>query len=209
VRRPGRFPGRRFCYNRTMSGKNEAKPAKQTREFPGQHPDETVAFVFRQHPLVMRKQLILGLLGLVLAALPFDFPQVYSSDTVAHWVGVAATIIVIGVLFMWFHRWVGWFYSVYVVTDRRVIEIKQHGFFNRSVSEWQLNNISNVNYEVGGFQAVIFGFGDITAKSYLGDFHIRTIHHPAEIHQQLLEAVRRGGGGSAAPANLTSTPAGD
>ena len=182
---------------------SETKPSAPAKEFPGQHDDETVEFVFRQHPLVMRKQLIFGLFGLVVAALPFDFPQVYDSPALTHWTGIVALAIVIAVLYTWFHRWVGWFYSVYIVSDRRVIEIKQHGFFKRSVNEWQLNNISNVNYEVGGLQAVIFGFGDITAKSYLGDFHIKTVHHPAEIHQQLLDAVRRGGGGSSAPVGST------
>ena len=179
---------------------SEKKPA---RLFPGQHDDEDVQFVFRQHPLVMRKALLLGMLGIVLAILPWDFPQVYDStltQTVATWFMWSLLAVV---AFVWFHRWVGWFYSVYVVTTRRIIEIKQHGFFRRSVNEWQLNNISNVNYEIGGFQAVLFGFGDITAQTYMGDFHIPKVHHPAEIHQQLLDAVRAGGGGSTAPMRST------
>ncbi|MBW4061321.1 PH domain-containing protein [Candidatus Saccharibacteria bacterium] len=189
-----------------MSGKDKVSSApERVREFPGQHTGESVDFVFRQHPLVMRKRLIYGMFALVLAALPWDFPQIYDSPAVTHWVGITSMVIIAAVLFAWFQKWVGWYYSVYIVTDRRVIEIKQRGFFRRSVNEWQLNNISNVNYDIGGFQAVIFGFGDIICKSYLGDFSIKTVHHPADIHQQLLDAVRRGGGGTGVPAR--STPA--
>ena len=70
---------------------SEKKPSAPAKEFPGQHDDETVEFVFRQHPLVMRKQLIFGLFGLVVAALPFDFPQVYDSTALTHWTGDCGT----------------------------------------------------------------------------------------------------------------------
>jgi hypothetical protein len=188
---------------------SEKKSSERVQEFPGQHDDETVDFVFRQHPLVMRKQLVIGLGLIVLAVVPFDFPQIYSSTTVQQVVFDAMLVVLFGVLFYWFHRWVGWFYSVYVVTDQRIIEIKQKGFFNRSVSEWQLRNISGVNYEVGGFQAVIFGFGDIVAKGYPSDLSIKTVHHPSVIHQQLLDSVREHGGGAPPPGSMPaigSTP---
>jgi hypothetical protein len=106
-------------------------------------------------------------------------------------------VIIVLVFGAWFYRWVGWYYTLYIVTDRRILEIKQKGFFDRKVSEWQLDGISNVNYHIGGFQAVIFGFGNITARTYIGDLEMKTIHKPAEVHAQLVDAVRQAGGGSA------------
>ena len=99
----------------------------------------------------------------------------------------------------WFHRWVGWYYSVYIVTDERLIEIKQRGFFNRRVSEYGLDKIQNINYHIRGFQAVIFQFGDITAQTYVGDVEMRMIYRPVEIHSQFLEIWHR---------TNTSTPPG-
>jgi hypothetical protein len=171
------------------------------KQFPGQHEGENVDFLFRQHPLVMRKALIFGLLIILVAVLPLDFPAVYASDQVAGiFTKIALTVPVI-VLLMWAYRWIGWYYTVYIVTNKRIIEIKQKGFFDRKVEEWQLDDISNVNYHIGGFQAAIFGFGDLTARTYIGDLEMKTIHNPAEIHEQLLEAVRRAGGGSTRPGN--------
>jgi len=95
----------------------------------------------------------------------------------------------------WVYRWIGWYYTVYIVTNERIIEVKQKGFFKRKVNEWQLDGIQNVNYEIGGFQAVLFGFGDIYARTYIGDLEMKTIHKPAEIHEKLIRAVRKGGGG--------------
>ena len=175
-----------------MSG---SKPVED-KQFAGQHDGETVALVFRQHPLVMRKALIVGLLVIVMAVLPLDFPQIYTVDWLPGVLLKAVLGVVVLVFAGWFYRWVGWYYSLYLVTDRRILVIKQKGFFNRKVDEWQLDGISNVNYHIGGFQAVLFGFGDITARTYIGDLEMKTIHKPAEIHAQLVDAVRRGGGGS-------------
>lgn len=182
-----------------MSKKTSAKAVE--KQFPGQHEGEVVQFIFRQHPLVMRKALIGGLLVIVVAVLPLDFPQIYAVDWV---VGVLVKLmwaVIAIVFFAWFYRWVGWYYTIYLVTDRRILEIKQKGFFDRKVDEWQLDGISNVNYHIGGFQAVLFGFGDITARTYIGDLEMKTIHKPAEIHAELVDAVRAAGGGSTQPLN--------
>ena len=181
-----------------------SKASKSEQLFPGQRPGEAAELVFHQHPLVMRKQLIIGLLAIVLAILPLDFPQVYADPNVTTWCIRGAGIVLVGVLFYWFHRWVGWYYTVYIVTNERILEIKQHGFFDRTVSEWQLDNILFVNYRVGGFQAVLFGFGDITLRTYVGDLEITKVHKPVKIHAALQAIVREHGGGKGDPS--ASTP---
>ena len=170
-------------------------------QFPGQHEGEAVQLVFHQHPLVMRKQLIGGLLAILFGVLPLDFPAVYESPGLADICIKIALGVPVLVLFFWFYRWVGWYYTVYILTDTRLMVIKQQGLFDRTVDEWRLDTITNVNYRIGGLQAVLFSYGDITARSYIGDLVLKTIHKPAEIHAVLLEAVR-GAGGAAA----SSTP---
>ena len=169
---------------------------ERAREFPGQHEGEVVQFVFRQHPLVMRKALIGGLLLILLAVLPLAFPQVYQSEFWAALCLKIALIMPLIVAAWWFYSWIGWFYTMYIVTDRRILVIKQKGLFDRKVDEWQLDVISNVNYHVGGLQAVLFGFGTINVKTYIGDLDMEVIHNPAEVHEQLVQAVKHGGGGS-------------
>lgn len=171
------------------------------KQFPGQNEGEEVEFLFRQHPVVMRKALIIGMLVILVAILPLDFPAIYDSGQLASFFTKVALLAPVLILLAWIYRWIGWYYTVYIVTNRRIIEIKQKGLFDRKVEEWQLDAISNVNYHVGGFQAALFGFGDITARTYIGDLVMKTIHKPAEVHEQLLQAVRRGGGGSTGVGN--------
>ena len=172
--------------------------------FPGQHDDEPILMVFRQHPLVMRKALIYGLLAILVAILPFDFPYVYEHATLNAILVKVVLIVPVLVLLGWFHAWVGWYYSVYIVTDQRIVEIRQRGLFNRRVSEWRLEMVQNVNYHVKGFQAVIFGFGDITVQTFSGDLVMPTIHKPTQIHSELVKIVHDAGGGST-PRALSSS----
>ena len=165
----------------------------KTTTFPGQHEGEEVLLVFHQHPLVMRKELIFGLFAILFALMP---PLAWPLASWA-WDPLWWTLVLVAAA--WFHRWVGWYYSVYIVTDERLIEIKQRGFFNRRVSEYGLDKIQNINYHIRGFQAVIFQFGDITAQTYVGDVEMRMIYRPVEIHSQFLEIWHR---------TNTSTPPG-
>lgn len=174
-------------------------PSGGDKQFAGQHEGEDVELVFHQHPLVMRKALIGGLLVIMLAVLPLDFPQIYTIEWLPGALLKVMWIVVLGVFAMWFYRWMGWYYTIYIVTNRRIMEIKQKGFFDRQVEEWQLDNISSVNYHVAGFQAALFGYGDITARTYVGDLVMKTIHKPAEIHAQLTDAVKRAGGSTQLP----------
>ena len=163
----------------------KTKPETRKQAFPGQHADEEVLLVFRQHPLVMRKALIVGLLLILLSLMP---PLIWPlGDWV--WNPVFATLGIVAAY--WFYHWVGWFYTVYVVTTSRLIEIMQRGFFNRKVSEYGLDKVQNVNYHIKGFQAVLFSFGDITAQTYVGDVVMKTIYHPVHIHAQLIDILRR------------------
>lgn len=179
-----------------MSGKKKTQK-RPDEAFPGQHPNEEVLMVFNQHPLVMRKQLVIGLFGILLATTPLAFPQIYLYAWLPGLL-LKLLLVTVGIVFaVWFYAWVGWYYSVYIVTTERIVEIKQSGFFNRQVCEWQLEWVQNVNYHVNGLQAVLFGYGDLTAQTLNGDLVMPKIHKPTEIHEELLRIVRESSHGPA------------
>lgn len=153
--------------------------------FPGQHEGEVVQLVFHQHPIVMRKALIYGLLLILLSVLP---PLFWPLAQWAWWPAFAALILVTA---YWFYHWVGWYYTVYIVTDERLIEIKQCGFFNRKVVEYGHDKIQNINYHIKGLQAVMFKYGDLTAQTYVGDLEMKMIYNPVAVHSKLIEVWRK------------------
>lgn len=154
-------------------------------EFPGQHPGEGVELVFRQHPVVMRKPLIYGLFFLLLCEMPIVFlPNSLDLGFKIFLGGIVLTLA------YWFYHWMGWYYSIYILTDQRLIDITQTGFFNRSVREVGLNKVQSINYHIKGFQAAILKFGDITVQTFTGDWVMKSIHHPVDVHSRMMEITR-------------------
>jgi hypothetical protein len=152
--------------------------------FEDQFDDEEVLFVFRKHPIVMRRGLIIGLLIVLLGTVPSLFKPEYS----VYLIGLACGLIV-GALIM-LPSWIGWYFSVFIVTDQRLIQISQKGLFHRSVIDMGLTQIQMVNYQVSGLQETMLGFGTIMMQTFVGDLIIHEIHHPASIQKKLLEILR-------------------
>jgi uncharacterized membrane protein YdbT with pleckstrin-like domain len=174
-----------------------ADQAKQThtKYFEDQFDDEEVLFVFHKHPIVMRRGLIIGLLAWLLGplytlALTYVHPNNPPNLT---FFGLSLAISIVVGLILFVPSWIGWHFSVFIVTDQRFIQITQKGLFHRSVADLTLNQIQSVNYEVAGLQETLLGFGTIKMQTYVGDLTIREVHHPARIQKQLLNILRKEG----------------
>lgn len=169
------------CYNTLM-----AAPEKY---FADQFDDEAVLYVFHKHPIVMRKGLILGMLGPLLGILPAAiWPQLGFG---AFFGGLAGGFLLGLLLFA--PSWIGWHFSVFIVTDQRFIQITQKGLFHRSVADLGLQQIQSVNYEVSGLEETMLGFGTIRMQTYVGDLTIHKVHRPAKIQKKLLSILRQEG----------------
>ncbi|CAM6000320.1 unnamed protein product [Sphagnum balticum] len=165
--------------NQTVSESN--KPVKY---FADQFDDEEVLFVFHKHPLVMRRGLILGLLGPLVGVLPaLHFLSISSFI-----IGLIAGSVLGGIVFL--PSWVGWHFSVFIVTDQRFMQITQKGFFHRSVADLALSQIQSVNYEIAGLQETMLGFGTIKMQTYVGDLIIHDVHKPARVQKEILTILR-------------------
>ena len=186
--------------------------AKQTRPkyFEDQFDDEEVLFVFHKHPIVMRKGLVLGMLGPLLGIIP---AAINPSLGFGFFFGGLAVGCLLGVL-LFAPSWISWHFSVFIVTDQRFIQITQKGLFHRAVADLGLAQIQSVNYEVSGLQETLLGFGTIKMQTYVGDLLVKDVHHPAKIQKKLLNILRQEGintnpytGNNAQPSKQTNEEA--
>ena len=155
--------------------------------FADQFEDEEVLFVFRKHPVVMRRGLILGMLAILLGTIPALFDPRYS----VYFIGLGAGML-LG-LIVYLPSWISWYFSMFIVTDQRLIQITQKGMFNRTVVDMKLGQIQMVNYQVAGLQETLLGFGTIMMQTLVGDLVIHEIPHPAKIQKKVLEILRERG----------------
>jgi uncharacterized membrane protein YdbT with pleckstrin-like domain len=159
----------------------------EKKAFKGQYDDEEVLYVFRKHPVVMRKGLILFMLAILLGTVPsFIKPELSY-----FYAGIGGGII-LG-LILWMPSWIYWYFSVYIITDQRFIQNTQKGFFHRSVSDIGINHIQSVNFQVSGIQETLLGFGSVLVQTYLGDMLINNVHHPEKVANELFRILREYG----------------
>lgn len=165
-------------------------------QFDGQHKDEEVLFVFRRHPVVMRRGFIFTGVCVVVGALI----GVYTSRnayTVGEFTSTFGSPVLLGLLIGlvgFFYYWIGWYYSVCIVTDQRFVQITQKGIFKqRSVNDISLGRILSVNYEISGIFETLLGFGTIIIQTLVGDFVIKNVPKPASTQAQVVTAIKESG----------------
>lgn len=181
-----------------------AKKDGPVRYFKEQFDDEEVLLVFRKHPVVMRRGLIYASIAILLGTVPSLIKPEFS------WFfgGLAAGFVLSIIVF--FPFWISWYYSVYIVTNQRLLQITQKGMFHRSMVALGLNQIQMVNYEIGGFQETVLGFGTIMVQTFVGSLTIHEVHHPAKIQKEILHILRDLGiDASTAPMEAATEVAGD
>lgn len=160
---------------------------KAHKGFPGQHDHEEVLLVFRHHLMSMRKEIFVSMFIVLIALLP---AAVWPGNSLAmQFLGILSLLAVL--YFFW--GWIGWYYSVYIATTERIIEVKQRGFFDRRVTEFGLDKVQNINYHIKGMQAVLFRYGTIEVRTYVGDLIMSGIHNPVGIQQKLVKIVQEYG----------------
>jgi len=169
--------------------------AGTVKYFPDQFDDEEVLYVFRKHPIVMRSGIIWGSLGLLVGPLyTLILTYVHSNNPPTltfFYLSFVASLALAALLF--FPSWMSWYYSVFIVTNQRFIQITQKGFFHRSVVDMGLSQIQMVNYEISGLQETLLGFGTIMMQTFVGDLVIHYLHKPQHIQKKILEILRQEG----------------
>lgn len=71
-------------------------------------------------------------------------------------------------LFVWlaaFATFMHYYLDIWVVTNKRIIDVEQHDFFHREVTSIFLDRVEDATIDVTGFFHTLFGFGTITVQS--------------------------------------------
>jgi len=170
---------------------------KRDRSQSRDHADEDITteaeliFVERQFPIVLRIPLIVGMVLILVGLVPWSIATANAYE----WQPQSITWLIVWSLILvayWAYHFIGWYFSVLILTEEELTRITQKGFFRRTVQSLTLNNIQSVNYTVPGMQAALFHFGDIKIETLSGSGHLRikTMHKPARLQAEILEAVQ-------------------
>ncbi len=161
--------------------KKEAPAAKL--DFEGQRPDEEIVFIFRRHIIAMRKGFYLLLIPFAISALPV---LIWQSTLELLWspvIGLSLGLI------LFFYHWMMWYFTVFIVTNQRIRQVTQLGFFGKDVVELRLSKVQNISYNIPGFVGEVFGFGTVVIQTFVGDLVIRYVERAEKTYNKLQDAV--------------------
>ena len=90
--------------------------------------------------------------------------------------------------FWFFIIWTNFYLDVWVVTDKRIIDVEQFSLFSRDISEIRLDKIQDVTIEVKGFLPTMLHFGDIHVQTASAgrEFIIRNVPNPYQAKDKIL-----------------------
>ena len=164
--------------------------------FSEQFDDENVLMVFNKHPLVMRKEIIIASIILLLGTVPGLIRPTYGVFFTGLGVGFALAAITM------FYGWIKWHFSVYIVTDQRLIQMNHQGLWKHSVVDIGLDKIQAISYEVSGLTQAVLGSGTIVIQTYIGELVIHNVYHPKKVQKRLSQILRDLGYNTSIPTPL-------
>lgn len=90
--------------------------------------------------------------------------------------------------------------DVWIVTDRRIIDSTQHGFFNRTISELHMTRIQDISVHVDGLIQSVFRFGDLRVQTAGTEENFKFIQvpRPEEVKNQIMQMSHSVNGGQEA-----------
>ncbi len=152
-------------------------------------PDEEVLMTVRQDFVPFVPRMVFFALWFVI---PFFF--LFPLFRQGAWGVGVFLLLVLSAVFFSLRSWFAWQRTIFVVTDRRLIDIDQHGFFDRSISELFFSGIDEVSFRRKGFFSTIFRYGLVLIKTTgsAADIEVRRVRNPSrltDLVNDLREAV--------------------
>jgi hypothetical protein len=152
-------------------------------QFSGQRDGEEVQLVFRKHIITMWR----GVFGLLFFGIVGFVPLVIVPDNSSLvFVGVGG--VVLGSLVLFYH-WIGWYFTVYIVTNQRVRQNVQKGLFKKSVVDVGIDKIQSAFVEVNGVVGSLIGFGTIILHTQVGDLVINKVSQAEKVYAKLQDEI--------------------
>ncbi len=167
--------------------------------FETQAQGENIALLMRKHFITNLAWIFLGVVLILLpplllsGALGFTLNQfiILSPQTIT-------ALILTWYLFTFgyiFEHFMVWYFNLYILTNRRVVDIDFYHLLYKAISAADLEDIEDVTFRMGGIMQALFNYGDIeiqTAGS-VNQFEFHSVPQPAFVQKRILELAKPGG----------------
>lgn len=106
-------------------------------------------------------------------------------------------IIITGWFFFWLlfalYEWFVWYFDIFILTDKRIIDVEQKSLFSKNVSEITYDKIQDTSYQVSGIAQTFLKFGTVNVQTAGSDvaITINDVADPAIIQEKISELTKK------------------
>ncbi len=160
--------------------------------FDGQEPEEVVILLLRPHLFTI----LLPMSLLFLAALIPIGIWIWLSDKISLVELQALFSFLISLYYLGLWSLLFYFLTIYslnivIITDRRIIQNEQYGYFSRKISELQTYRVQDISINVRGMIETFLNFGDIRVQTAGSEreFIFKKIPNPGQVKDSIMQVV--------------------
>ncbi len=94
---------------------------------------------------------------------------------------------------LFFVAWTNYYLDMWIITDRRIVDIEQKSLFHREASECFIERIQDIKVEMHGILAAILGFGDISIQTAgtAREFLLRQVSRPGDVKELIMRLYQQ------------------
>ncbi|TSC65718.1 MAG: hypothetical protein CEO21_350 [Microgenomates group bacterium Gr01-1014_80] len=170
--------------------------------FEGQDVDEKIFLLLRAHPITNLKWIIPAVL---IFFIPFALPPILISlgfeELLSFPAAYLSAFIVINyllVLVITFEGFLYWYFNVYLVTAKNIVDVDFHSILFKNIDLAPLANVEDTSSSMAGILSSIFNYGNVVVQTAgaAENIDFRDVPNPHRVSDFILDQAHkvRGGG---------------
>ena len=164
--------------------------------FEGEDKEEETLFFLRAHAITNVSWVLTTVVLVFLPIVVLAFLFIVKTVNVP--ISVLTTILILLVWYLVifgvaFQQYLLWFFNIYILTNKRIVDIDFFGLFHRRVSQTTLGNVQDVTYSKSGILHNFLDYGDLRLQTAGTETHFDFINipDPEGSQQQILDLVAK------------------
>lgn len=126
--------------------------------------------IIRRHWFIMVGPILVLIFFLIFPSIfftasPYFYPAIKENREIQPMINFSLSIYILILILYLFIWWSDYYLDIWIITNKRLIDIEQKGLFNRHVSEMNVDNIQNVTIQIEGIIPTLLKFGNLLVET--------------------------------------------
>lgn len=169
-----------------------------TYRLPNQIEGEKIIKIVRKDIFILFRKIIFFCLLFVLplaflSITLLNYPNLFDNQIAYPFIALLGSAYYLFIWLLFFFSFVDYYLDLWIITNERIIDIQQKGFFSRIIAEQRLYRIQDVTSEVHGFLPTVLKYGDVHIQTAGAKqrFLFHEVPHPEDVRNMIIKLAER------------------